>query len=71
MHTSNRHLHGSGEVIGAQRRTKVSFGRTVMQGILAAAVGKKARQRIGIEQCKIKALAVVVIELHLSKGISK
>ena len=28
-HTANRYLHGSGERNGAQRKTKVSFGRTI------------------------------------------
>jgi len=31
VHTANRHLHSSGERNGAQRRTKVSFGKTMMQ----------------------------------------
>ena len=31
MRTSNCHLRGSGERNGAQRRTKVSFDRTMMQ----------------------------------------
>ena len=32
-HTSNRHQCGSGERNGAQRRTKVSFGKTMMQAL--------------------------------------
>jgi len=31
VHTANRHPCGSGERNGAQRRTKVSFGRTMME----------------------------------------
>ena len=31
--TANRHLHGSGERNREQRRTKVSFGRTMMQAL--------------------------------------
>ena len=31
--TSNRQLRGSGESNGKQRRTKVSFGRTMIQAL--------------------------------------
>ena len=31
--TANRHLHCKGEKNGAQRTTKVSFGRTMMQAL--------------------------------------
>ena len=31
--SANRHLHGHGERNGTQRRTKVSFGRTIMQAL--------------------------------------
>ena len=31
--TTNHHLRGSGERNGEQRRTKVSFGRTMMQAL--------------------------------------
>jgi len=31
--TTNRHLHGSGERNGEQRRTKVRFGRTMMSAL--------------------------------------
>ena len=30
MCNANHHLHGNGEKNGAKRRTKVSFGRTMM-----------------------------------------
>jgi len=33
VHTANRHLCGSGGRNGAQRRTKVSFSRTMMQAL--------------------------------------
>jgi len=33
MFTANSHLRGSGERNGAQRKTKVSFGRTMMQAL--------------------------------------
>jgi len=47
-HTANYYLSGSelsGERVGAQRRTKISFGRTRIGG---AAVGEKAR--LGMKQ---------------------
>ena len=31
--TTNHHLHGSGERNGDQRKTKVSFGRTMMRAL--------------------------------------
>ena len=44
---ANCHQHGNGERDGARRRTKVSFGRTMMQVLHGAAVeGKKAHLRM-------------------------
>ena len=39
--TANRHLHGSGERNGEQRRTKVSFGRTMMQALELQQLAKR------------------------------
>jgi len=33
VHTANHHLHGKREKSGIRRRTKVSFGRTMMQAL--------------------------------------
>jgi len=33
VHTANRHLYGSGERDGEQRRTKLSFNKTIMQAL--------------------------------------
>jgi len=33
VYTANRHLRGSGESHGKQRRTKVSFDQTMMQAL--------------------------------------
>ena len=33
VQTANRHLHRKGERNGAQRTTKISFGRTMMQAL--------------------------------------
>ena len=44
VHNPNCHLHSKGERDAAQRRTKVSFGRTNMQALeLLQLVGEKAR----------------------------
>ena len=32
-YTANRHLRGKGERNGVQRRTKVSFGRTIIRAL--------------------------------------
>ena len=39
--TTNRHLRRSGERNGAQRRTKVSFGRTMMQALELLQLAKR------------------------------
>ena len=72
-HTANRHLRGSEEINGAQRRTKVSWqSHDASTGVTA--VGKKARLRTKRHRAVQKLspyIALTVIELHLSKGISK
>jgi len=45
-HSGNRHLCGSGERNGEQRRTKVSFGRTVMQAL------EMLQAHLGMKQCR-------------------
>ena len=39
--TANRHLRGSGERNGDQRRTKVSSGRTMMQALELQSLAKR------------------------------
>jgi len=39
--TTNRHLHGSGERNGEQRRTKVSFGRTMIRALELQRLAKR------------------------------
>jgi len=39
--TTNHHLRGSGERNGEQRRTKVSFGRTMMQALELQRLAKR------------------------------
>jgi len=39
--TANHHLHGSGERKGEQRRTKVSFGRTMMRALKLQQLAKR------------------------------
>jgi len=40
-HTANCHLHSKGERNGVQRRTKVSFGRTMIQALKLLRLAKK------------------------------
>ena len=39
--TANRHLRGSGERNGEQRRTKVKHGRTMMRGLELQRLAKR------------------------------
>jgi len=41
VHTANRHLRSKGERNGVQRRTKVSFGRTMMQALELLRLAKR------------------------------
>ena len=41
MHTANHHLCGKEERNGAQRRTKVHFGRTAMQALELLLLAKR------------------------------
>ena len=65
--TANRHLRGSQERNGEQRRTKISFGRTMMRALKLQRLAKRDEATLNSEE--IKPVALVVIELHLSEGI--
>ena len=68
--TTYRHLRGSEERNGEQRRTKVSFGRTMMRALELQRLAKgHISRRSDIEE--IKPIALVVIELRLSEGVSQ
>jgi len=66
MCTANRQLCSSGERNGAQKKTKVSFGKTMMQTLELLQLAKRhVLQQSDIKQYKIKSIASVVIELRL------
>ena len=68
--TTNRHLCSSGERNQEQRRTKVSFGRTMMRVLeLQRLVKRHISGQSDVESEEIEPLALLVIELRLSKGI--
>jgi len=70
--TANCHLRGSGERNRAQRRTKVNFGRTMMQALELLQLAKgTSREEAMLNSAKIKPIALAVIKLHLSEDISK
>ena len=71
MCTANRHLCGSVETNGEQRRTKVSFGRTMILALelLRLANRDVSRQSKLISE-EIKPVAIAIIELYLSEGIN-
>jgi len=53
VHTANRHLCAKGERNGVQRRTMVSFGRTMMQAVeLLGLVKRHISGQSDIEQKK-------------------
>jgi len=64
-HTANYHLHGSRKRNGAQREGKVSLGRSMMQALELLRLVKSHV----LGQCDLK-IAIAIIELHLSEGIS-
>jgi len=69
--TANCHLRGKREINGAQGRTKVSFGRTMMQALELLRLTKRhVSGRSNNEQWKNQACSLAIIELRLSKGIS-
>jgi len=63
---------GSGKRDGKQRRTKATFGRTMMQALelLWLAKGTSQDEAALISEI-LKPVSIVSIELHLSEGISK
>ena len=70
--TANHHLRGSGERNKEQRRTKVSFGRTMMWALELLRLQKgTSRDKATLNSEEIKPIALVVIELYLSEGISQ
>ena len=72
-HTANRHLHSKGERNTAHRRTKVSFRRTMIQALelLLWLVISTPQDEATLNSEEIKAVAIAIIDLHLSEGISK
>ena len=64
VRTVNRHLHGSGERNGQQGRTKVSFGRTMMQALEALWLVKGTSLDVVIST-KIKPVALAVYRVTL------
>ena len=68
MRIANRHLHAKGERNGVQGRTKVSFGRTMM-GCCSWWKGT-SQDEATLNSEEIKAVAIAIIELRLSEGIS-
>jgi len=73
----SHNARGKGERNGVQRRTKVSFGKTMMQTLELLRLAKRQRRSDGspdeatLNSKEIKAVAMAVIELRLSEGISK
>ena len=63
MHTANRHLCGNGE---AQRRTKGSFGKTMMQALELLQLAKgTSPDRVTLKSEEIKPVAIAIMELRL------
>ena len=67
--TKNRHLRDSGERNQEKRRTKVSFGRTMIRASQLQRLAKKAHLEMKSSE-EIKPIALAVIELCMSEGIS-
>ena len=66
--TANCHLYSKRKRNGAQRRTKESFGRTMMQALELLQLVK--RHILGQSDVEIKPVAIAIIELCLSESIS-
>ena len=61
-----------GEKNGAHRRTKASFGRTMMQALELLWLAKgMSRDKAMSNSEEIKSVAIVIIVLSLSEGISQ
>ena len=74
--TTNGHLCDNGERNGTQRRTKVNFGRTIMQELHGAAVVGKthiySEATLNTEEIKPVALAIIVLCLsEVSQSVSQ
>ena len=70
--TINRHLRGKGERNGIQRRTKLSFGRTMMQAMELLQLAKgTSLDEATLNSEEIKPVAIAIIELRLSERISQ
>ena len=70
--TANYHLHGSRKRNGAQRKVKVSLGRSMMLALeLQWLVKSYVLGQFDLIREEIKAVAIAIIKLHLSEGISQ
>ena len=65
--TTNHHLRGSGERNGEQRRTKVSFGRSMTRAL--ELVKRHTWDEALLNSEEIKPIALVIIKLCLTEGI--
>ena len=71
-HATNRHLCGKGERNGVQRRAKVNFSRTMMLALELLQWRKgTSPDEATLNSEEIKPVAIAIIELRLSEGISK
>ena len=62
----------AGQRNGVQRRTRLSFGRTMMQALELLRLAKGVSlDEVTLNSEEIKAVAIVIIESHLSEDISK
>ena len=68
--TTNRHVCSRGERTEAQRRTKVNFSRTMMQALELPWQKGTYRDKVMLNSEEIKPVALTIIELRLSEGIS-
>ena len=65
------HLHCKQERNGAQRRTKVSAGRSMILALELLRLAKSPSQdKEMLCSEEIKPVAIILIELHLSGGIN-
>ena len=70
--TKNRHVRSNGERNGEQRRTKVSFGWTMMQALELLWLAKRhILEQSDVNSEEIKLIALAVIELCLKVSVSQ
>ena len=70
--TTNCYLTGKEERSGVQKRTKVSFGRTMMKALELLHLAKRhVSGRTTLNSEEIKPVAIAIIEFRLSEDISK